>query len=212
MLVSPRTPKRRRSSGPATAIVGVLLMTTAACSADPEADKPSTESTEATVESTPLAAYDTSEVTVVRAAFCDRISDSAIAVALGSAASDEHSWQPGGRLPGSKDIGNEFGCSWTAGQVTARAWVFAPPITAERAEDLVSESVGPKCTPRRSAPPLGGPGLAQSCRLNTGAGPVGISGLVGDAWVSCEINGRDDADVGLVGEWCVVVLEALRGT
>lgn len=203
-------PKRRPSPGPATAIAGVLLLATAACSADPEVGEPSTGSTGstgATAEPTPLADYDTSAVTVVRAAFCDRVSDGAIAAAVADDASEGQSWQPGKRLPDSSAIGNEFGCAWTAGPVTARAWVFAPPVTPARAKDLLDEVVGKKCQGLQTAE-LGEPSISQRC--DGTAGLTGIYGLVGDAWLSCEISGRDDVDVDLVGEWCVAVLEALR--
>ena len=210
MLVSLRMPKRRRRSpGPAAAIAAVLLLATAACSADPEADKPSTGSTEPTAEPTPLADYDTSAVTVVRAAFCDRVSGDAIAAAVADDASEGQSWQPGKRLPDGSAIGNEFGCAWTAGPVTARAWVFAPPVTPERAKDLVDEVVGKKCQ-RLLADDLGQPSVSQRCE---GTETTGIYGLVGDAWVSCEISGLPSSgSEDLVGQWCVAVLEALRGT
>ncbi len=211
MLVSPRTPQRRRTHAAATAIGGLLLVVTTACSADQQpAGRPSTEPTG---EPTPLADYDTSELTVVRAAFCDRVNDDAVAAAVVDDPSDAQTWRPGGRLPGSKDIGNEFGCAWAAGSVTARAWVFAPPVTSERAADLAAEVVDRKCERLRNAPDLGRSSVAQRCPGATGR--TGIYGLVGDAWVSCEISGltgSESEDVDLVGKWCVAVMEALRST
>jgi hypothetical protein len=60
---------------------------------------------------------------------------------------------------------------------------------------------------------LGDPGGAQSCVLDTDARRVGFFGLIGDAWVNCEVTGLTgpgaEAD-DLVGQWCVAVLEALR--
>ena len=215
MLVSSRTPQRdRRFPRPAASLGAVtgalLLVAAAACSAEPTPEQPATEPT---AESTPLADYDTSAVAIVRSDFCDRVSDDAIIAAIGDDASDKQAWQPGERLPDNRDIGNEFGCAWTAGPVTARGWVFAPPITPERADDLASEVVGLTCKPLRSAASLGDPGVAQNCVLNTGARLVGFYGLIGDAWVSCEISGLTGTapEAGdLVGEWCVAVLEALR--
>jgi len=208
-------PQRRRRSpaeaAAAAAIGGLLLVATGACSTDPSPEQPMKEPTVPTAEPTPLADYDTSEVAVVRAAFCDRVSDDAIAAAVSDVPSEDQTWRPGGRLPGSKDISNEFGCAWTAGQVSARAWVFAPPITPERAVDLASEVVDGKCQRVRNAPDLGAPSVAQQCAGE--AGKTGIYGLVGDAWVSCELSGLTGSaveDVELVGQWCVAVLEALR--
>jgi hypothetical protein len=206
----------RRSPGPAAALGTVtgalLLVATAACSAESPPEQPTAEP-EATGESTPLDDYDTAEVAIVRSDFCERVSDDAITAAIGDEAADLQAWQPGERLPDSRDIGNEFGCAWTAGSVSARAWVFAPPITPQRADDLASEVVGPTCKPLRPAAPLGDPGGAQSCVLDTDARRVGFFGLIGDAWVNCEVTGLTgpgaEAD-DLVGQWCVAVLEALR--
>lgn len=199
--------------GTAAVLGGLLLVATTACSAQPPSEGPPAATAAPTTGPTALTDYDTSALTVVRSGFCDRVPDDIIAAALGSDAGeviDEKVWQPGGRLPGTRDIGNEFGCAWTAGEVTARAWVFAPPITPERADDLASEVVGPSCRAVRSAPPLGAPSVARTCGSDPGAGLVGYHGLVGDAWVSCEINGGAAKDLDLVGQWCVAVLEAMR--
>ncbi len=164
-------------------------------------------------EPTPLADYDTSTLRLTRGAFCDRLNAETIARALGGSATETTDWQPGERLPESQQISNEFGCSWSAGSVSVRAWVFAPPITPGRAADFTDESVRQACTRVRGAPPLGSPSLTQQCRTEAGTGLTGIYGLVGDSWVGCEIDGTDQSDrarpVEHVGEWCVAVLEAL---
>ena len=205
---------------PALTLGGSLLVATAACSAQPTSQQPPSATAGPVSEPTSLGDYDTSTLTVVRSAFCDRVPDDAITAALGSdtgegsEVAEQKAWEPGGRLPGTRDIADEFGCAWTAGGTTARAWVFAPPITPERAEGLAAETVGSvgtvgrKCTPVRSAPPLGTRSVAQSCPLNTGSALVGVYGLIGDAWVSCEISGGAE-DVEQVGAWCVAVLEAM---
>lgn len=207
--VSSRTPQRRRRSRTAAAATGVLLLALTGCTGEPAPEQPTVEPT---AESTPLADYDTADLTLVPGDFCARITEGAIATALGGEAAAEKAWQPGSRLPGSKDISNEFGCSWTTATatVTASAWVFAPPITAQRAADVVKETVGRRCERLAAAPSLGAPSVAQRCR---GAGPTGIAGLIGDAWVGCEISGLRESDVdetARVGEWCVSVIEALR--
>lgn len=164
-------------------------------------------------EPTPLADVDTSRLTLDRVAFCDRVSAEAIARVLGQSAGEATSWQPGERLPASQQISNEFGCAWSAGPVSARAWVFAPPITPDRARDFTDEAVGKGCTKVSGAPSLGSPTLTQRCTAKTGAGATSVYGLLGDTWVGCEIIGIDQADgANRVGEWCVEVLEALRAT
>ena len=75
-----------------------------------------------------------------------------------------------------------------------------------------------KCEELKDAPALGAPGVAQRCGLNTGATLTGFYGLVGDAWVGCEVNrsplsstsASEPGESARVGEWCVAVLDALR--
>lgn len=162
---------------------------------------------------TPLDDYDTTTITVARSPFCDRLSQQAVANALSvgadtAAQAETGEWQPGRRLPGTSSVGNEYGCSWTSGSTTAKAWVFAPPVTSTRAEHFAAETVQMKCQKLPAAPRLGRPTVAQRCGLNTGQHLIGIHGLVGDAWVGCEISGT--SDVRRTSEWCVEVLEALR--
>lgn len=217
MPVSSRTSKRRRRSAHALVATAGALLALVGCSGQTPPEGPDAEPT---VESTPLADYDTDGLTLVRGEFCERVTEAAVVTALGADPAETESWEPGRRLPGSRDISNEFGCSWTTPSVTARSWVFAPPVTRERATDLATELVGMKCEELADAPPLGDPGVAQRCGLNTGATLTGFYGLVGDAWVGCEVNRgplsstspTEPAESARVGEWCVAVLEAMRGT
>ena len=207
VLASSRTPQRRRCSRTAAAATGVLLLALAGCSGESAPEQPPVEPT---AESTPLGDYDTSDLTLVRGEFCDRVAESAVTTALGDESADAQTWQPGTRLPESRDISNEFGCSWTSGSVSATAWVFAPPITGERAADFAQESAGKMCEKLETAPDLGDPSVAHHCG---DAEATGFHGLVGDAWVGCEISGLPVSggdDTARVGEWCVAVLQALR--
>ena len=191
------------------------LVVSTGCSGESAPEQPTKTPS---VGATPLEDYDTGALTLVRDDFCERVSEGAITAALGAEAAETTAWAPGRRLPGTRDIGNEFGCSWATPSVTARAWVFAPPISRPRATDFTGEIVGTKCEEREDAPALGRPGVAQRCELDSGTTQTGYYGLVGDAWVGCEVdrdprsgNSSDDqAESALVGEWCVAVLEALR--
>ena len=203
-------------------LAGVLLamsaplLTLAACTDDAPPAPPPAE-TSATPTPTALSDYDTDGLTLQRTDFCERVAAAVVDAALASADGvvEILGWVPGDRLPGSREVGNEFGCQWAAGTdgddvVTARAWIFAPPVTPARAADFAAETVGTKCRRLRSAPALGDHSVAQRCTLNTGSELVGVQGLVGDAWVACEISGPSDIESDRVGEWCVGVLEALR--
>lgn len=204
--VSSRTPQRRRRSRTAAAAAGVLLLALAGCTGEPAPEQPPVEPT---AESTPLADYDTSELVLVPGDFCDLVDEDAIAEALADEAGAARTWQPGNRLPGSQDISNEFGCSWAGASTAARAWVFAPPTTGRRAADFARETVGKGCRRLTAAPGLGDPSTTQHCRR---AGLTGVYGLVGDAWVGCEIGGLSGSGgdrTARVGEWCVAVVEAL---
>jgi hypothetical protein len=192
----------------AAVATGALALVLTGCSGESTPERPPPEPT---AETTPLADYDTSGLTVVRGEFCDKVVDAAITAALGDAPTTGEAWLPGKRLPESRDISNEFGCSWASGSVRATAWVFAPPITRQRAADFAQEAVGKDCERLETAPDLGEPTVAQHC--GTGAEMTAFHGLVGDAWVGCEISGLPVSggdDTTRVGEWCVAVLEALH--
>jgi hypothetical protein len=208
VVASSRTPQRWRRSRVAAVATGALALVLAGCSGGSDPERPPAETT---AEATPLADYDTSGLAVVRGEFCGGVVDAAITAALGDASTTEDSWLPGNRLPESRDISNEFGCSWASDSVRATAWVFAPPITRQRAADFAREAVGNKCERLETARDLGEPSVAQHC--GTGSETTAFHGLVGDAWVRCEISGLPVSggdDTARVGEWCVAVLEALR--
>lgn len=211
VLASFRTSQRRRrtpTAGVVPAVVAMVvlaMLALAGCSGD---EPPAQPETPATVDPTPLADYDTTALTLVRDEFCARIDPLAVERALGAGSTTADDWAPGARLPGSKDISNEFGCSWTSGSASIGAWVFAPPVAVSRAGDFADELVGKKCKELPAVADLGRPSVAQECGDTTG-----VHGLVGDAWVGCELStpaaGRDERS-DRVGEWCVAVLEALR--
>jgi hypothetical protein len=209
VLASSGTPQRRPRSRAAAVATGALVVVLTGCSGETAPEPPPAEPT---AEATPLGDYDASDVTLVRGEFCNDVVNTAVTEALGAEPTETESWLPGDRLPGSRDISNEFGCAWVSGSVRAAAWVFAPPITPQRAADFAKEAVGNKCERLETAPDLGRPSVAQQCGKN-GAELTAFHGLVGDTWVACEISGllvSGGDDTARVGEWCVAVLEALR--
>ncbi|GAA1789393.1 hypothetical protein GCM10009795_038960 [Nocardioides hankookensis] len=148
---------------------------------------------------------------MVRGDFCPRVAPQAVTDALGTDSSDEKTWANGDRVrlaDGVKDVAHEYGCSWTADDGTvARAWVFAPPVTAADAADLgrkARRSDGCRALP--DAPAYGAPSVAVRC-----GDALAFHGLFGDAWLSCSLEsagGAPEADQ--TGRWCVAVAQAAR--
>jgi hypothetical protein len=167
-----------------------------------------------TAEPTPLQSYDTDGVAVVRSPFCDRVSPTGIERALDSAARSHRDYGNGDRIrlpDGTRGIAHEYGCEWTGSDgVTARAWVFVPPVTRARAGRLVDEALSGRCS-RTGTGEFGTPSVATRCRTDGGV-ERSWRGLFGDAWLVCTLSGADAADVreDRTGQWCVSVLEAAR--
>ncbi len=158
-----------------------------------------------TASATPLADFDTTGLGAARADFCTQVAPAAVEDALGGTPASSDSYGNGDRVQvgdGPADVVHEFGCTWTADDGTvARAWVFAPPVTAERALALrVAAAHADGCAPVRGAPDYGSPSIAVRCGDETA-----FHGLFGDAWLSCSL---DATDVERVGRWCVAVAQA----
>jgi hypothetical protein len=188
-----------------TALAIVLGRAVLVDAPDREAGTPVTPAPDATA--TPLADYDTDDLAVVRAPFCGRVSAESAALAIGIATADDPvAWRPGVPIPGTGSIANEWGCSVTAGDVTASAWVFATPVSNDRAREWARDAARGDCQ-RKDAATAGSPGVVVTCT----DGPdkhTTHHGLVGDTWLACRMTGTGDAE--RVGRWCVVALEAMR--
>jgi hypothetical protein len=160
-----------------------------------------------------LADIDTSVVAITRGAFCEGVADEAVTDALGTEPTDETSYADGesaqvtGRV---RDVAHEFGCGWSAGAASARAWVFAPPVTRRAATGLVRTARTEKgCTVAAGAPAYGDPSVALVCRTDRGR-QASFRGLFGDAWLTCTVSGRltQTESVERAEKWCVAVLAA----
>jgi hypothetical protein len=168
----------------------------------------------AATQPTSLASYDARGVTVVRGPFCQRVSPTGVEHALGEPPRRSRGWANGDRvrLPdGTRDRVQEFGCSWTGpGGAVARAWVFATPITRERARGLARDAGGPGCRARTGVG-FGQVSVSTRC-TERGRTTATYRGLFGDAWLTCELTADAPAEavVQRTGEWCVAVLEATR--
>lgn len=162
---------------------------------------------------TPLADYDTTMLTVQRAGFCDLVAVEDVEAALGGSAANARDYGNGESTAFTSevtDIAAEHGCRWKRGSTVARAWVFAPPVSASDAKRLVAGARrADGCDVRRDAPAYGAPTVARTCPVGEGY-EVSYRGLFGDAWLACSLTGPGAraATVSTAGEWCVAVAEA----
>lgn len=160
--------------------------------------------------STPLTDFSTDGITITRADFCSRVAPNAVEEALGGTAESSKTYANGDRAQvaaGVHDVAHEYGCIWKAADGTvARAWVFAPPVTAEQAVTLRKSATGKDCRPVRGAPAYGDPSVAVRCGSETS-----FHGLFGDAWLSCSVEATGSDRAALLdraGRWCVTVAQA----
>lgn len=198
---------------PAAALALVASVTLSSCSGgDQRARRPSEPST-------PLASFDSTSLTLPREAFCDRVTAASVKRALGAAPQQASVYEPGEKAPltpSVSDVADEFSCTFQAGEATARAWLFAPPVSPGDARTMVVDlrrTTG--CASDTEAPAFGDPSLALVCRSG-GRAEASYRGLFGDAWLSCSVSvATADADpkdlVDRAGRWCVAVAVAARG-
>lgn len=168
---------------------------------------------------TPIAAYGSPALS--RIAFCDLVPDEAVTTALGGPSEESRSWDNGdkarvaaGTGPGG-DIVHEQGCEWTRGSgpaaTVARAWVFARPVAAAFAAEMIAEAGTRKGCAAGTPPAFGSPSLLQTCPVGRQRERVRHAGLFGDTWLACEVAGaRTDGVPERAGAWCVSVAESLE--
>ena len=192
----------------------LTVLTVSGCTVDRPQPPAGPPQTPAPPSPTTLASYDTRSVAVARAPFCDRVSPTGIEHAVGAAPESHDEYGNGDRfrLPdGSRSISHEYGCSWTAPDgTTASAWVFAPPVTRGRADQLVAEAQAAGCLPAGRGD-FGTPSVAVRCRAGDSV-EASWRGLFGDAWLVCSVTTSEPAAdlAARRDEWCVAVLEAAR--
>ena len=202
------SPVRRPRVARATlAVVATLLIALlgAGCSGSADSGpEPTAAPSEAVDEGTPLADVDTTSLVVARAPFCDAVDPAAVARALGEEPAEGSAYRSGQRIKlsdGVADVVHEFGCRWTAGDGVAEAWVFVPPVTRERAADLVRTG----CRGVRD-PAFGEPSTI--CRTQAdGVTTFTFRGLFGDAWLTCRlvVGAGQEETLDRAGRWCAAV-------
>ncbi|MGH3350343.1 MAG: hypothetical protein ACRDPS_06710 [Nocardioides sp.] len=163
-----------------------------------------------------LSNADTTSMHVRRGAFCDRVATEDVTDALGGAASEKKAYGDGDQtvISGSvTDVAQEYGCIWTGPEgsaTSARAWVFAPPVTKDWATQM-SKSV-PKGCKAASKPAYGKPSVALTCTDAKKQPKMVLHGLFGDAWLSCELTGKAGEPTATLqkraSRWCLVTATA----
>ncbi|MBM9460844.1 hypothetical protein JK386_13125 [Nocardioides sp. zg-536] len=172
--------------------------------------------------STDLADFDTTTAVVRRAPFCERVARAAVEEALGEGAELTASYGNGetaDAVPGG-DVAHEYGCTFAATPAStpadgvagsASAWVFVPPVTVQRATELVAAKPAAGCTVLPDSPAYGTPSVAQLCQTKTDR-TVTHRGLFGDAWLTCRLTlpmqVAQDELIERAGRWCVAVAQA----
>jgi hypothetical protein len=169
---------------------------------------------------TPIDAWGPDRVTLARGPFCDLVPDSAVERALGEEVTTAHygNGETAAVTDGVRDVAHEFGCGYVApGGETARAWLFAPPVTPAQANAVVEGVRRTRGCRLVTGHDFGDPGTGSVC-VSTGRTRAAYRGLFGDAWFSCELaQGGAAAPAARrqllqdAGEWCVSVVEAVRG-
>lgn len=165
-----------------------------------------------------LADLDTTTLAATRAGFCGSVAPEHVVEALGAEPADATSYDNGEQVPlvgDLTDVAHEFGCTWTAADGgRARGWVFAPPVTADRAARLVRVAPrGEGCRRLPGAASYGVPSVAVVCPVDGGR-EVSYRGLFGDAWLSCALSApattpREEL-LARADRWCATV--AVAGT
>jgi hypothetical protein len=205
-------PERRPRVARATlAVVATLMITLSAAGCSGSGDsgpEPTTAPSVALDEGTPLADVDTTSLVVARAPFCDAVDPAAVTRALGEEPAEGSAYRSGQRIKlsdgtrgGAADVVHEFGCRWTAGDGVAEAWVFVPPVTRERAADLVRTG----CRGVQD-PAFGEPSTV--CRTQAdGVATYTFRGLFGDAWLTCRlvVGAGQQETLDRADRWCAAV-------
>ncbi|CUR59507.1 conserved exported hypothetical protein [metagenome] len=197
----------------AAALLLVLAGAAACTGGDDPADR--LPAAKVSTTPTPLTAFDTGSVVVARADFCSLVPESAVNDALGAEFTSTTDYINGERAeiaPGVRDVAHEFSCTWVSEEgTTARAWVFAPRITAGLARGIVARlSQQQDCT-TPAAPAFGTPSVATVCATRLGTRAT-FHGLFVDAWLSCSLTQQSGTEKELLertGLWCVQVAKAV---
>lgn len=157
-----------------------------------------------------------STLALSRAPFCEAVGADAAEAALGGPVSEQTTYDNGdpvevGRL---SDVSHEYGCQWTAGNaITARVWVFVPPVTPREARSMIAVAEqAPGCS--RIAGSYGAPSVGLAC-TGKSRQQASYRGLFGDAWLTCTLSAPTSVTTERIARradrWCAAVALAAEG-
>ncbi len=203
-----RAVRRRPSSGLALTVVLVAGLSAGCTEPDDPAEEP-------TPSSSALADIDLTGVVASRAAFCDDLDPEGVEELLGGEPSKTTSYDAGQRAEltsGLRDVANEYSCYYERGSgttlQTARAWIFAQPVSAGQAQEWVRERERDERCEVDGELTFGDPGLVQSCAQESRRRVTAV-GLFGDAWVTCQATASKSTEADELLEaaqrWCAQV-------
>lgn len=188
-----------------TALAGTaLLLLATGCLEAAEEPEP--------VRATPIGELSTGSMIIARQAFCEQVPNAAVESAIKGPVDNAREWS-NGEQGTTGDVEQEFGCEWkSADGLEARAWVYARPVTAQFARDVIRKTSGRRECTAPAAPPFGRPSQLQVCQIGGGVLRVRHAGLFGDTFLTCEVA-EPTADRkqlrARAGTWCVAVATAL---
>jgi hypothetical protein len=198
-------------------LVLVLALLLGACSSQPPSPAPDAGPTPSArpAEPTSLDELDPATMRVPRADLCAGLPAAAVEAALLGEPRRVETWADGeqARLTDQvRDVAHEDGCRFDGhSRTSAAAWVFAPPVAPQRADELAAAATSGDrgCREVPDAAAYGDPSVARTCR----AGPLRetrYAGLVGDAWLTCSLSAprsveRNELEA-RADTWCAAVL------
>ena len=210
-----RDSSARRRSGrarvvlPGAAPVALLAVLLAGCAGKDEDKTPE-------AQPTPISSLNTTAMDVARIDFCPLVPDEAVSDALDGEPDSDAAYGNGDKtsVPGvGSDVVHEIGCSWSKDDgTTARAWVFARPVTPAFARTVVASARKAAGCRVVTGPAFGKPSATQVCRAKGGVERVRHAGLFGQTWLTCEVSAaapRSEVRA-RTDRWCVQVVNAVN--
>ena len=157
-----------------------------------------------------------SDLLIPRAPFCETADEDAVITALGQPITKRKSYDNGDpvQVGTLSDVSHEYGCRWDSGNdVTARAWVFVPPVTVKEAKSMVVDAAKePGCT--RLPGRYGAPSVALTCSGKLRQ-QTSYRGLFGDTWLTCTLSAPaampDGAVADRARQWCTELALSAAG-